>query len=150
MQTQLNKSSGNSAFTIAEMVVCFAIMALVIGGMLTAYSNAALFTERAGYQMAAQCLAVQQMEHVRAALWDSQATPPVDNTTNLPAMTISLLELPIAGTNAIYATNQLTVTTLTNSVNPPVLVKMITVYTTWPWNNTVMSNVMICYRSPDE
>jgi len=150
MQTQLKKSSGKAGFTLAEIVVCFAIMALVIGGMLTAYSKAALVTERAGYQLAAQCLAVQQMEHVRAALWDTQATPIVDNTTNLPTTTISLLELPIAGTNAIYATNQLTVTTLTNSVNPPVMVKLITVYTTWPWNSTIMSNVMICYRAPDE
>jgi hypothetical protein len=150
MQTQLKKTSGEGAFTIAEIIVCFAIMALVIGGMLTAYSNAALFTERAGYQLAAQCLAVQQVERVRAALWDTTTTPIVDNTTNLPAITIALLELPIAGTNAIYATNQLTVTTITNSANPPVVVKMIQVYTTWPWNNTVMSNVMICYRAPDE
>jgi hypothetical protein len=149
MQTQFKKSSSKAAFTIAEMVVCFAIMALVIGGMLTAYSNVALYTERAGYQLAAQCLAVQQVEHVRAALWDTQATPIVDNTVNLPTNTVSLLELPIAGTNAIYATNQLTVTTLSYT-NPPMSIKMITVYTTWPWNNTVMSNVMICYRAPDE
>jgi hypothetical protein len=150
MQTQLKKSSGQAAFTLAEMVVCFAIMALVIGGMLTAYSKAAIFTERAGYQLSAQTLAVRQVEQVRAALWDTQSTPPVDNTTNLPATTISLLELPIAGTNAIYATNQLSVTTITNSLAPPSYIKMIQVYTTWPWNGTVMSNVMITYRAPDE
>jgi Tfp pilus assembly protein PilE len=150
MQTQLKKTSGKAGFTLVEMVVCFAIITLVIGGMLTAYSNAAIFTERAGYQLAAQCLAVRQVEHVRAALWDTQSNPIIDNTTNLPSTTVALLELPVSGTNAIYATNQLTVTTITNTLFPPSYIKMIQVYTTWPWNGGVMSNVMITYRAPDE
>ncbi len=142
------------------MVICFTIVALVIGGSMTAYTHSALFTERAGYQLAAQCQAVQQFEHVRAAVWDTMAVPPVDNTTNFPNgivsganvsfVTTNILELPISGTNVIYATNFLTITTITVTNNPPTYVKLVQVDTFWPWNGVVMSNVMVAYRSPDE
>jgi len=133
------------------MVICFTIISLVIGGSMTAYNHSALFTERAGYQLAAQCQAVQQFEHVRAAVWDTMATPVVDNTTNFASfVTVAILELPISGTNVIYATNYLTVSTITVTNNPPTYVKLVQVDTFWPWNGVTMSNVMVAYRAADE
>ncbi len=142
------------------MVICLTIVSLVIGGTITAYSHAALFTERTGYQLAAQSQAVQQFEHVRAALWDTMSTPPVDNTTNFSGGTVNgsnytvvtsaILELPISGTNVIYATNYLTITTITVTNNPPTFVKLVQVDTYWPWNGITMSNVMVAYRAPDQ
>ena len=132
------------------MVICFAIVGLTIGGILTAYTNSALFATRAGYQLAAQAQAIQVLERVRAATWDTQSLPPIDKTTTLPGVTYALMELPIAGTNVVIATNTLTVTTITVTNNPPVSIKMIQVFTTWPWNNTVQSNVIVAYRAPDQ
>jgi prepilin-type N-terminal cleavage/methylation domain-containing protein len=150
MQMKFNKSSGNAGFTLPEMLVCFAIVGLTMGGILTAYTNSALFTTRAGYSLAAQAQAIQVLERVRAATWDTQSVPVVDNTVNFPAQTVSVLELPISGTNVIYATNHLSVTTVIVSANPLTTVKMIQVDTTWPWNGQVSSNSIVAYRSPDQ
>ena len=149
MQTKLCGHSGRRAFTIVEIVVCFAIMALVIGGMISAYTNAAFFTERAGYQLAAQAQAVQIVERARAALWDTQAVPNVDYTTNLPSVTTSFLELPIAGTNVVACTNYFRVTNITNNASLGVVIKMLQVTTIWSWNGRAMSNTIVTYRAPD-
>ena len=149
MRTQLNKSSGHAGFTIAEMVVCFAIVGLVIGGIITAYSNSSQFAERSGYALAAQAQTVQVLERARAATWDTQLVPIVDQTTNLPATTTSILDLPISGTNVVWCTNNYSVSTITVSTNPPCYVKMISVTTTWPWNGLIMTNIMVAYRAPD-
>ena len=149
MQTKLKKPSGNAGFTIAEMVICFAIVAITIGGMITAYSNANLFVERSGYALAAQAQAVQVLERARAALWDSQTVPITDLTTLVPTNTVTILELPITGTNVIYCTNVLTITTVTNN-NPVCYFKIIQVASTWLWNHTVMSNTVVAYRAPDQ
>ena len=149
MQLKLRQGLMCGAFTIVEMVVCFAIMTLVIGGMITSYNHAALFTERAGYELAAEAQAVQVMERARAARWDTQAIPNVDFTTNFPAVTTSILELPIAGTNAIYCTNYFSVKNITNDANLGVVIKMFQVTTIWPWNGTTMTNTMVTYRAPD-
>jgi hypothetical protein len=130
--------------------MCFAVMSLVIGGILTANTNSSFYAERAGYALAAQALTVQAVERVRAATWDTGATPVVDTTTNFPATTTAILELPIAGTNAVYATNTLSVSTITVCTNPACYVKMIQVTTTWPWKGQVMSNFMVAYRAPDQ
>jgi type II secretory pathway pseudopilin PulG len=150
MQTQLKKSTRQGAFTIAELVVCFAIVALTIGGVITAYVNASNFSARAGFALAAQAQAVQVLERVRAAEWDTQSIPPLDQTTNLPTTNIALMELPITGTNVTYATNVLSVSSIAVSANPPVSIKMITVNTTWPWNGKVFSNTVVSYRAPDQ
>lgn len=149
MQLKFRSGLKCDAFTIVEMVVCFAIMSLVIGGMITAYNHSALFTERAGYELAAEAQAVQVMERARAAIWDTQLIPNVDNTTNLPAVTTSILELPIAGTNAIYCTNYFSVQSVTNDASLGVVIKMFQVTTIWPWNNTTMTNKIVTYRAPD-
>src|ERR1700761_7055499 len=113
MQIRLSNRPRREAFTIAEMVICFAIMSLVIGGILTAYTNSAKFTERAGYNLAAQAQAVQVLERVRAALWDTQTVPVTDWSTNLPTRTTNILDLPISGTNVVWATNSLSITNIT-------------------------------------
>ena len=150
MQLQIKKSSGRAAFTLAEMLICFAIVGLTMGGVITAYTNSALFSARSGYQLAAQAQAVQVLERARAAMWDTQAVPVVDQTTNIPGTNVAIMELPITGTNVVYATNILTVSTITVSVNPPITCKMIQVNTTWPWNGMIFSNVIVAYRAPDE
>jgi type II secretory pathway pseudopilin PulG len=149
MQTNLHPGLGREAFTLVEMVVCFAIMGLVIGGTINAYVNSGLFAERAGYELAAQAQAVQVMERARAASWDTQVIPAVDYTTNLPAVTTSFLELPISGTNVVVCTNYFSVVNITNDTSLGVVIKMFQVTTIWPWRGVTMTNTIVTYRAPD-
>lgn len=150
MQLKTCKRCGRNGFTLAEIVICFAIMGLVIGGMITAYTHSALFAERAGYELAAQAQAVQIMERVRSAPWDTQSYPPKDATTNFPSVTTSILELPVIGSNVVYCTNYTSVSTLINDPSLNVQVKMIQVTTMWPWNGRTLSNTIVTYRAPDQ
>jgi len=148
MQIPLNKTSRNAGFTLVEMVICFAVMALVIGGTLTAYTNSSKFAERSGYQLAAQGQTVQMVERARAALWDT-GTIPITDWVPTNVTTVSILDLPVSGTNVIWCTNVMTVTTITSN-NPTWYYKKIRVVSTWPWNGVTASNVMVVYRSPDQ
>src|SRR5256885_420469 len=62
---------GVAAFTLAEVVVCLAIVALLFGGIITGYMQGAYRAEWAGYNLAAQAQALQQLEQAKAAMWDN-------------------------------------------------------------------------------
>ncbi len=150
MNTRPNQPGRNVAFTLVEVVLSVAIMALVFGGLISAYVQGAKRAEWSGYSLAAQALAVQQMEQFRAATWDTQAVPPVDQATNLPSMTYTNLDVPISGTNVVPVTNYMTVTKWQMSTNPTTYLKMIAVSTVWPWNGTLFTNTLVTYRAPDQ
>src|SRR5204862_2734871 len=118
-----------SAFTLAEVVVCIAIMALLFGGIITGYMQGAYRAEWTGYNLAAQALAMQQIEQAKSAKWDKD----VNEFTNLLTQTWAILDLPRTGTNKVYATNYVTVTTNQISITPDVFVQMVKVDTVWPY-----------------
>jgi prepilin-type N-terminal cleavage/methylation domain-containing protein len=152
MQIRLKyRSRGHEAFTLVEVLVCLVVMGLVFAGILTGNTQSSARAEWSGYSLAAQALAVQQVEEFRASYWDTQAQPPVDQTTNFPASTTNVLDLPIAGTNAVWVTNYTTVSQITLSTNPIVCIKMMTVNTVWLWRGkTLFTNTMVAYRAPDQ
>lgn len=117
------------AFTLAEVVVCVAIVALLFGGIITGYIQGAYRAEWAGYNLAAQALAMQQIEQAKSAKWDKD----VNEFTNLVLLTWATLDLPINGTNKVYATNYVTVTPNQISSTPDVFVQMVKVDTVWPY-----------------
>jgi len=118
-----------AAFTLAEVVVCVAIVALLFGGIVTGYIQGAYRAEWAGYNLAAQALAMQQIEQAKSAKWDNN----VNEFTNLLTLTWATLDLPINGTNMVYATNYVTVTPNQISSTPDVFVQMVKVDTVWPY-----------------
>ncbi len=124
------------------------ITVLVFAGGVLGYVQSAQQAEWAAYSLAANSLAQQRLEQTRAAKWDTQANPPIDNLvgTNFPSR-VDVLDVPIAGTNIVYATN---ITTISNiSANPPV--KMVRVDCTWRfWNRGVYTNTVVTYRAPDQ
>ena len=134
--------------SLAEVVVSMAISALSIGGISTGYIMSAQRAEWSGCSQAANSLALQRIEQVRAAKWDTLAYPAVDEvmSNNFPVV-VQPLDLPMVGTNAVYATNVTTITTV--SVNPPV--KMIRSECTWRFmDRGVFTNTITVYRSPDQ
>lgn len=137
------------AFTLIEVVIATAITALTMAATIYGYGLTTRRAEWAGYSLAAQSLAMQGLEQARAAKWDPWASPPVDELTNSYFTTplVKILDIPISGTNVVYATNFWTITQISTNPN----IKMIRVDCVWkfvkkgPFTNTVMS-----YRASDQ
>src|SRR5882724_3142758 len=116
----LRKKTSACGFTLAEVVVCIAIVALVFGGIISGYIQGAYRAEWAGYNLAAQALAMQQLEQAKAAMWDSSH----NEFTNILLQTWAVMDLPINGTNKVCATNYVQVTTNTVSTSPALVIYM--------------------------
>ena len=162
-----------AGFTLAEVVIAIAVTGLVFGGILTGYIQSARNAEWTGYSLAAQALAVQQIEQARSAVWDYSTGTPRNELTNLnltgwtwtynagtgvglgTGTSAVTLDLPYAGTNSVRATNFVTVRMfyLNNSANPPVQLQMVQVDTVWPFQAGTaaryFTNSVATYFAPD-
>jgi len=145
---QTKNQARQSGFTLAETMVSIMILGLVFAGTLLAYTRATQRAEWSGYSLAAQALCEKSLEQFHAVLWDTQVLPIHDDTTNIPLVSTSIMDIPISGTNVVWATNTATITSWTNA--GPSYVKMINVKTTWWWNGRVFTNQLVTYRCPDQ
>jgi len=138
------------AFTLVEVVTSVSIIMLVIATVITVYVTTSYRAEWAGLSLAAQASAVQQLEAAKAAVWDPAQTPVKDEIKQLPQVTSVLLDLPVAGTNVVYATNYTTITLITNGIYSNYLVKVDAV---WPfrWKNQTVyyTNTIAGYYAPE-
>ena len=139
-----------AAFTLAEVVICVFIIMLVFAAVITAYIQTSYRAEWTGYSLAAQAAAVQQLEAAKAAVWDPLQATNKDEIIQLPPVTTVLLDLPVSGTNYVYATNYTTITLIPNGVYSNYMVKVDAV---WPfrWKNQVVyfTNTIAGYYAPD-
>ena len=136
-----------AALTLVEVVLSAAIAAMTVSGILYGYTQSAKRAEWSGYSMAAQALAVQGLELTRACRWDPESGVDQLVAANFPRQTL-VLDLPVIGTNAAYATN---ITTITSPKGVPLLHRMIRVDCVWkfPTTGRVFTNTVATYRSPD-
>ena len=138
----------SAGMTLAETVVSIGIAAVMISGTINGYILSTHRAEWSAQSLAAHALALQRLEQIRSAKWDTAAFPGVDNVTsaNFPDTT-NLLELPISGTNVVNATLRTAITTL--SSNPPL--KMIRIDCIWRYlSHGTFTNTVISYRAPDQ
>ena len=164
-------SRGAGGFSLVEVVISVCIITLVFAGIIQGNIQSAKRAEWSGYSLAASALANQQLEQCRSALWDNGIFPPTNQLsalTHLLSWTYSTntlvgtgyswsdLDLPIAGTNRIRATNYVVVRmiNLNNVTNPPVRFQMVQVDTVWPFNRFTgtryFTNRMATYLAPDD
>jgi prepilin-type N-terminal cleavage/methylation domain-containing protein len=135
------------AFTLIEVAVALAISVLVMAGMFKGYTMASRRAQFSSYQLAANAMAMQQMESIVAATWEVSGTA----KTNIFSPSLSnpqtnALCLPSSGTNLVYATNYATVTQL--STNPPYL--MVQVSCVWNFMGLgTFTNTVAVLRAPD-
>src|SRR5262245_49791473 len=107
-----------SAFTLPEVIMAVVITAVAFGGIIMAYTQAARRAQWSGYSLAAQALAIQQIEVARAGVWDLAIgknditnTPLINKTftgganPKVTGYTTNVLDLPTTGTNYVWATN---------------------------------------------
>jgi hypothetical protein len=136
------------AFSLVEILIASALGMITIGASFYGYIVSANRAEWSAYSLAANSIAMQRMEQARACRWDPLQSPPVDElvSTNFPVQ-ISVLDIPISGTNTVYATNYTTIRTI--QTDPPL--KMIRVDCCWMFvKRGPFTNTLATYRSPDQ
>ncbi len=148
MRTKLTNPSRRRGFTLAETLISIMIMGLVFSGVLMTYTRGSQRAEWSGLSLAAEAMCTRQMEQFRAVLWDTQTIPILDNTTNIQTNTVSILDIPISGTNVVYVTNTFMVVNWTN--NGPSYLKMITARSTWTWSGMLFTNQLVDYLAPTQ
>lgn len=137
-----------AGFSLEEVVVSMAISAISIAGISSGYVMSAKRAELSGCSQAANSMALQRLEQVRSAHWDTLAYPAVDEvvSANFPVV-VQPLDLPTSGTNAVYGTNVITISTV--SANPPI--KLVRSQCTWQFpGRGVFTNTITIYRTPDQ
>lgn len=162
------RTNSQSAFTLVEVVLAVFICGLVFSGILRCYMHSAERAQWAGYSMAAQALAIQQLEQARSGVWEPSGSRNELTNLNLLSRTyntstktmrgysVSILDVPISGTNAVSATNFVTVrvVNLNSTTNPPVQVQLVQVDTVWPFRafgkNRIYTNTLVTYVAPDD
>lgn len=136
----------NSGFTVAEVVITIAIMALVVQGTVVGYVLSAQRAEWSAYSMAAQSLAMQAVEQARAAKWDPQAWPASDELGTTSFAQVVVLDVPVVGT-PVYATNYVRISTV--SANPPL--RELRADCVWKLiQRGPFTNTLITLRAPDQ
>ncbi len=115
---------------------------------MVGYVHSANRAEFAAYSLAANSLAQQRVEQARSCKWNPLGDGATDLLvpTNFPTA-VEVLDIPISGTNIVYATNFTTITTL--STNP--WLKSIRVDCVWRYTKRgLFTNTMMSYRAPDQ
>jgi prepilin-type N-terminal cleavage/methylation domain-containing protein len=164
------RSCQQHAFTLAEVVIAIAIITLVFSGTIMSYVQTTRRAEWTGYSLAAQALAVQQIEQARSAVWDPAQWPVLNQVTNLNLLnrsynastrvmtgyTWTSLDVPISGMGGgpTYATNFVTIRMVTNiTAVTAVAVQMVQVDTVWAWKvgnpPRLFTNTIATYIAPD-
>ncbi len=155
-----------SGFTLVEVVLAIAIVALVFGATISTYIQLTKRAEWSGYNLAAQALAIQQLEQARSAVWDSTAARNEITNLNLIGWTYNTstrvgkgyswntLDLPYNSTNYVRATNFVTVTLMTNITGVAAIsIQMVQVDTVWPFTGfgkkKLFTNSIVNYFAPD-
>jgi prepilin-type N-terminal cleavage/methylation domain-containing protein len=139
-------SRRESGFTLAEVVVAMGVFAIVIQGVIFGYVAATRRAEWSAHSLAAQSLASQGVEQARAAKWDPQGWPAIDELPPTNYMEADILDLPVQGAPK-EATNYISIVQV--SVNPPL--REIRADCVWTFvNGSLYTNTVVTLRAPDQ
>jgi type II secretory pathway pseudopilin PulG len=138
-------------FTLVEVVVSLALAALTFSGVMYGYAVTSDQAHWSSCSLAAHSLAVQGVEQARAAKWDPQAWPAIDELGTTNYTQVSTLDLPVTKGNILYATNFVSITTV--SAVPPV--RELRADCVWRFLNGSRSrglytNTVVTLRAPDQ
>jgi prepilin-type N-terminal cleavage/methylation domain-containing protein len=137
-------------FTLAEVIISLGIAGLVFGGILAGYMGLTNRAQWSAYSLAAQSLATQGVEQARAAKWDPQAYPPIDETGLTNFAVVEQLDVPVSVGNTVYATNYISISAV--SAAPPL--RQLKADCVWILPSrairTVFTNTAITLRAPDQ
>jgi prepilin-type N-terminal cleavage/methylation domain-containing protein len=137
-----------SGMTLIEVVIALAIAGLGTVAIISGYLFAVTSTEKSALSLAANSRAIERIEKIRAAQWDTSLFPPADEltSTNFPD---ELVILDVSGTSGAvtYATNRVVISDI--STTPPL--RRIRVDCTWRfYNGKVFTNTIETCRAADQ
>jgi Tfp pilus assembly protein PilV len=133
-------------FTLVEIVITIGIAVVVFYGVISLHVMSAQRAEWSAYSLAAQSLALQCVEQARAAKWDPQAWPLVDELGVTNYSRVDTLDIPVSG-DPSYATNFVSITAVT--VNPPL--REIRADCVWRFGSKgQFTNSIVTQRAPDQ
>ncbi len=136
------------AFTLIEQMFALLLAGLTVSAVVSGFWQSVQQSEWSAHSLAAQSLAQQAMEQCRAAKWDPNGSPSVDQLlqANFPVRT-EVLDVPTGRGQTLLATTRTTIRVI--SEVPPL--KMIEVQTTWRFGNRrLYTNTIATYRAPDQ
>jgi prepilin-type N-terminal cleavage/methylation domain-containing protein len=140
---------GRRGFTLIEQLFALLLAGITVSAVVSGFWQSVQQAEWSAHSLAAQSLAQQVMEQARAARWDPNGSPSVDNLqqTNFPTRT-EILDVPTGRGQNLLATTRTTIRTISES--PPL--KMVEVQTTWRFGNrrALYTNAIATYRAPDQ
>jgi prepilin-type N-terminal cleavage/methylation domain-containing protein len=146
------KTKSTSGFTLAEVVVSMAVLAVMVQGVVLGYVGSAERAEWNAHSLAAQSLASQAAEQARAARWDPQAWPQgvgpglADELGVTTYQQVEILDVP-THSKPITVTNYVQITTV--SENPPL--RQIRADCVWHFlNRGAFTNTVIMLRAADQ
>ena len=141
-----NAKGAISGFTLVEVTVSLAILALVLQGVILGYISSTRKAEWSARSLAAQSMASELAEQKRSAKWDTQAN--VDQLSLATNTTITVLNLPLGNSNSpVMVTN----TVIISQVSSNPLLRQIRAQCVWSFlNHGAFTNSVILLRAPDE
>jgi Tfp pilus assembly protein PilV len=161
-----DRARKSHGFTLAEVAIALAIVMMIFTGIILAYTQASYRAEWTGYSLAAESLAIKQIEQARSARWDPAN---VNGQTNeiyciplqgssfnavsgkLTGYSWTNLDLPSSGTNVVYGTNYVTIKPVAGSGSSQLF--MVRVDTVWKfrWRATtkLYTNTVATIVAPD-
>lgn len=144
----LKKLGTLAGFSLEEMLVAMAVASVSISGIVSGYIFAAQRAEWSAFSLAAQSLAQQRAEQVRAARWDPQAVPALDEVVSTNFVdAVMPLNVPVVGTNVPTASVKTSISTI--ATDPPL--RMIRVDCIWDFSGKrTFTNTIVTFRSADQ
>jgi len=138
-------------FTLAEVVISVGLAALTFTGVIYGYALTSDQAQWSSCSLAAHSLAAQGVEQAKAAKWDPQAWPPIDELGITNYTQVSPLDMPVAKGNILYATNYISIT----SVSTIPAVRQLRADCVWRMLNGartrgLFTNSVITLRAPDQ
>lgn len=156
--------SGDSGFTLVEVLIAFLIFGMVTSGLILGYTTANRMATLSSMSLAAQSFASQGAERARAANWRPRDYPPATGPgtmDELPARAdgkpvftnIDFFDIPTKGNPSdadfdSWVTNYVWVTNV--SINPPLRSIRSDAIWKFPLTGKIYTNTIILLRAPDQ
>jgi len=144
--TARNQRAGQAAFTLIEVTFAAAIAAMVLAGMFQGYNLSGRRTQFSACNLAANAVAMRQLEQVVAADWEP--TYGVTTLLTLSGTQTGNLCLPSAQGNVVNCTNITTVNQI--STIPPYAMIEVQCIWTFPNYGGTYTNTVAVLRAPNE
>jgi len=137
-----------AGMTLMEVVLSLAISALAVAGIVSGYIFSTASAQKWALSLAANARALERIEQVRGARWDTAIWPNVDQvqSSNFPTEIVAL-DCSGSGAVTVYATNTTQITSI--STDPPL--KRVRVDCVWQFKgSSLQTNTIETCRAPDQ